>query len=138
MELESELERWQRELPGSFQLHRKEQTTLAQSSPQEVESSRFSTVLTLRYLSTRMLLHRATLEKALEGDPQKQGAASRSVFLQDFERSSMNLCLASAVDLIDIHYNASESKQPMLTTWWFSLFYGKIRRMGDEQPIWLD
>lgn len=120
--IESKLELWKRGVPQRFSIRTREQMSY---ESEDTDASRISTVLTLRYLSARMLLHRAVLERALEGDPQNEVQRCKSAFQYNFEKTSLDLCVSAAVDMIDIHHETSQLNRPMLTTWWFSLFYGK-------------
>lgn len=122
-DLESKLEAWKCDLPLSLGVKGREQ--IVQDSTGDSELARLSTVLTLRYLSARMLLHRAVLERFLEADTPKPKRRGGSVFMESLEKTSLTLCVSSAVDLIDIHHETSKSRRRMLTTWWFSLYYGK-------------
>ncbi|KEF58356.1 uncharacterized protein A1O9_06282 [Exophiala aquamarina CBS 119918] len=121
--LEVRLEAWKVKLP--FPLHIRTRDEIVQDPVDSSEYSRLSTVLTLRYLSTRTLLHRAILTRFLDQNHQRATATGRSVFLRSSENISLDLSVSSAIEMIEIHYAMSKVSQRMLTTWWFSLYYGK-------------
>lgn len=85
----------------------------------------FSTVITLRYLSTRTLLHRAMVTRFLDYNGQKDSKGEEWSFLHDFGRTSLEVCVRSAAEMIEIIHTASEGGYRMLTTWWFSIYYSK-------------
>ena len=60
----------------------------------------------------------------LDYDAQKTGSAEDWSFLKDFGRVSLEVGVCSAMEMIEIIYTASEGHHLMLTTWWFSLYYG--------------
>lgn len=121
--LESKLETWRSCLPPLLKIKTKDE--IIQSPIDTSDHARLSTVLTLRYLSTRTLLHRAILTRFLDQESGTTTSAIQSIFLQTSEKISLDLSVSSAVEMIEIHHAMSKSSQKMLTTWWFSLYYGK-------------
>lgn len=120
--LEAKLEAWKTNLPLSLHIRTKDE--IVQDPFDTSDYSRLSTVLTLRYLNTRTLLHRAILTRFLDQTSQTATTTGQSVFLRTSENISLDLCVSSAVEMIEIHYAMSKISQQMLTTWWFSLYYG--------------
>ena len=121
--IESKLEAWKSGLPMSLSIKTKEEIVLNPIDTSDL--SQLSTVLTLRYLNTRTLLHRAVLTRFLDNDVQRTANSSQSIFLRSCETISLDLSVMSAIEIIEIHHAMSKSRQKMLTTWWFSLYYGK-------------
>ena len=121
--IDSKLEAWKSGLPMSLRIKPKEEIVLNPVDTSDL--SQLSTVLTLRYLNTRTLLHRAVLTRFLDNDVQRTATTSQSIFLRSSETISLDLSVMSAIDIIEIHHAMSKSRQRMLTTWWFSLYYGK-------------
>ena len=105
-------------------------------------ASQLSAVITLRYLSARVLLHRAIVARFLDHDIPKPGAgnAEEWVFLQNFGSSSLEICVQSATEIIVIIHSVTESQHRMLTTWWFSIYYSEFPTLppaygrSDSQP----
>ena len=91
---------------------------------QELQYSRPQIVLTLRYLSVRIMLHRVVLteylERVAEGFHTDQ-PESFNILGQGY----ISLCSESAREIIDLitHYRGV---QGMLPSWWFVLYYGKL------------
>lgn len=81
-----------------------------------------SAVITLRYLNARILLHRGVLARFLDHD----GSKEEWDFLKLFGRSSIEVSVIAASELIDIIHSVAECQHRMLTTWWFSIYYSKF------------
>lgn len=122
MSLEAKLEDWKTDLPFPLRIRTKDE--IVQDPVDKSDYSRLSTVLTLRYLNIRTLLHRAVLTRFLDQNHLTTVTTGQSVFLQASENISLDLSVSSAVEMIEIHYAMSKVSQQMLTTWWFSLYYG--------------
>lgn len=120
--IESKLETWKKELPVMIGVRTSKE--ILQNLAGTSDISRFSTVLTLRYLNARTLLHRAVLTRFLDSEGQNMTANADWVLLRALEKTSLDLSVSSAVEMIEIHQAMSNSCQRMLTTWWFSLYYG--------------
>lgn len=82
-----------------------------------------STVITLRYLITRILLHRRIIVCFLNSQKEEYAGLESPEFLKIFGRPSLELGVLSASEMIGIIYNLSEHQHSMLTTWWFSIYY---------------
>ena len=121
--LEPQLAKWKAELPPQLAIKTKED--ILHDLQDSSIFSPLSTVITFRYISTRTLLHRPMIIRFLDHDPQKPGSVEEWSFLKDFGRASLEVGVRSAVEMIEIIYTASEGDHLMLTTWWFSLYYGQ-------------
>jgi len=97
--------------------------------------SQLSAVITLRYLNTRILLHRPILARFLDHDDHKPGSAEEWAFLQQFGKSSLEVSILSALELIDIIHSVSECQHRMLTTWWFSIYYSEFLSIFHMAPL---
>ena len=123
--IESKLEAWKSGLPVALRIKTKEEIIM---NPVDTSDfSRLSTVLTLRYLNAKTLLYRAVLTRLLDNDPQRTASTSHSVFVHSAERICLDLNVIAATEMIEIHHAMLRSRQKMLTTWWFSLHYGKVQ-----------
>ena len=121
--IEPQLAKWKAELPPHLAIKTKED--ILQDLQDSSIYSALSTVMTLRYISTRTLLHRPMIICFLDYDAQKAGSGEEWSFLKDFGRASLEVGVRFAVEMIEIIYTASEGHHIMLTTWWFSLYYGQ-------------
>ena len=90
---------------------------------------RLSVIIMLRYLNTRILLHRPILSAFL-----RQRARSRSSgdsvtredsFFNDLGERSVRICQQSAMEIVEIVHKTS-SPPALLGAWWFTAYYSKI------------
>ena len=121
---DSKLESWKKELPFALRVRTRQE--IVQGLVEQPDDFQLSAVLTLRYLNARTLLHRAVLAHLLDIERHNTVSASESAFLTSIENTSLEISVFSAVEMIEIHYAMSTSNQQMLTTWWFSLYYGEF------------
>jgi hypothetical protein len=128
--LEQRLSAWKRNLFP--QLQRRPWDTL---DPDSVSAStwdpvfdRLSVIITLRYLNTRILLHRPVLSAFL-----RKRACYRSIgvesdeedpYFQDLAGKSLKICGQSAMEIVQIVHKTSKPPT-MLGAWWFSTYYSK-------------
>ena len=126
--IEPDLSTWKAELPPNLCVIRRENLLAHLKNPSLFSS--LSTVITLRYLNTRAMLHRAMLTRFLDYDGPKDGSSEEWSFLLEFGRTSLNICVYSAAEVIEIIYTASEGGYRMLTTWWFSIYYGQYHKQS--------
>lgn len=125
--IEWKLQEWRRDLPTLLRIRRPAEMTI--TSPSQFD--RLGIVLTLRYLFARLLLHRASLTRLLDRLGNNMGAgnfnfADAGDFFQKSSISSLEACVASAIELVEIMYTLSSSGHRMLMSWWFSVYYGVI------------
>ncbi|KIY00691.1 uncharacterized protein Z520_03356 [Fonsecaea multimorphosa CBS 102226] len=128
--LEHKLEVWKQNLPPQLQQLPLEIKATGSDSPSPAFApvfDRLSVILTLRYLNTRILLHRPILSACLRqrypfGAHEGPSPEAHGDFLHEFANVSIDICERSAVEVIDIVCNAS--RQPgLLGTWWFTAYY---------------
>ncbi|KAJ9502334.1 hypothetical protein H2202_002399 [Exophiala xenobiotica] len=128
LSLEQRLSAWKRNLFP--QLQRRPWDTL---DPDSVSAStwdpvfdRLSVIITLRYLNTRILLHRPVLSAFL-----RKRACYRSIgvesdeedpYFQDLAGKSLKICGQSAMEIVQIVHKTSKPPT-MLGAWWFSTYY---------------
>lgn len=124
MALETKLEAWKSSLPDDLKIQSKEQTI--QRLIDTSTMARLSIVLSLRYLNARTLLHRIILIVLLDREAQKTNFDNDSIFLRNAEAISLELSVASATEVIQIHHAIPNHSPPMLTIWWFSVYYSKL------------
>ncbi len=131
LSLEQRLSAWRRNLFP--QLQRRPWDTL---DPDSVWASawdpvfdRLSVIITLRYLNTRILLHRPMLSAFL-----RKRACYRSLgvqsdeedpYFQDLAEKSLKICAQSAMEIVQIVHKTS-APPTLLGAWWFSTYYSKM------------
>ncbi|KAK4905083.1 hypothetical protein LTR49_025576 [Elasticomyces elasticus] len=121
MSLESQLTTWKSTLPLRLRIQTKEDIPTNAQEPSAV--SAMGTVITLRYMHTRMLLHRPMIARFLSYDRKVSSNEQEWNFLKDFGRVSLEVGVRAAAGMIDFIHSATEGPCLMLTSWWFSLYY---------------
>ena len=131
--LEQRLARWKRDLFP--QLH---QTPWEALEPESVSVSSFepifdklSVITTLRYLNTRILLHRPILSSLLL---QKVSRPRDNPFLLKIREQSIKTCEGCAMEVVDIVYKTSKSPF-LLGAWWFSAYYSGSLSQSSSFPL---
>ncbi|KAF2168893.1 hypothetical protein M409DRAFT_20907 [Zasmidium cellare ATCC 36951] len=85
------------------------------------------TILTLRYLSARLLLHRPILLRMLQDMSRSNTITSDNALLEQFGASSISASLVNATDIIELVRTATTSpsaaQRDVLGAWWFTLYY---------------
>lgn len=128
--LERELSAWKRSLFP--QLQRRPWDTL---DPETISMSawdpvfdRLSVIINLRYLNTRILLHRPILSAFLRERARFSNGGETleqdDPFFYDLGRRSVNICQQSASEIVDIVHKTS-SPPALLGAWWFTAYYSK-------------
>ena len=132
--IEQQLLSWERslapplQLVSSASLH--ELPTEQPSLNLQYCSWRFRVILTLRYLNVRVLLHRPVLVKFISASRSPDRDSQDLRLLQQIGMNSMQICIESAMEIIDIVFRAVSEpgwKQSLLGAWWFSLYYSKAQ-----------
>lgn len=121
--VEQALNTWKLQLPVDLRVTSKNE--IMQFQGDSPPFSHLSTVLTLRYLMARLLLHRPVVARFLD-HKKGQGSFEESEFLELFGGPGLKLGVRSASEMIDIVHSMSEHQHIMLTTWWFSIYYGQF------------
>lgn len=114
---------WRAQLPAELRVKSKDEIMKCLNASSIF--SHLSTVLTLRYLMARLLLHRPVVSRFLDCK-NEQGCFENSEFLELFGGPNLKLALRSASEMIDIIFSLSEHQHLMLTTWWFSIYYSEF------------
>lgn len=87
---------------------------------------RLSVIITLRYLNTRIVLHRPILSAFLRQRGRSRGSAetvpSEDPFFNDLGERSVRICQQSAMEIVDIVYKTSRPPA-LLGAWWFTAYY---------------
>ncbi|EXJ54849.1 uncharacterized protein A1O5_12915 [Cladophialophora psammophila CBS 110553] len=127
MAIEPQLTAWKAELPSHIRLQTRD-TMIEATNPAVSDAPidiTMSLVLTLRFLHTRMLLHRRMLVCFLQNGRSTADTDGEWNFLMNFGKASVEMCLSAALDILDILKSNSPSptKSPVLTTWWFQIYY---------------
>ena len=89
-----------------------------------------STILTLRYLNLRLLLHRPVLVKFFEYQNDTMGREEEAMLLQQFGTTSVCQCYQTSTEIVSIVHSAIgvPDTLELLGAWWFTLYYSKISR----------
>jgi hypothetical protein len=135
--VEQKLATWKQELPAHLQ--RRPWDTL---DPDSVSVStwdpvfdRLSVVLTLRYLNTRIVLHRPILNVFLRQRARRnagiEAASGEDAFFSDLGERSIQICQKAAMEIVDIVYKTSRPPA-LLGAWWFTAYYSECRFIGLE------
>ncbi|KAL7780978.1 hypothetical protein V8C43DRAFT_328867 [Trichoderma afarasin] len=124
MPIEQRLNEWREKLYRQLQ-RRPWGNNISMKNDSEAIFDKLSTIMTLRYLNIRILLHRPVLstvllhrhtsysDRNLERDPP---------FSRNVAELSIESCQQSAIDIIDIVYKTRDSYLA-LKTWWFTIYY---------------
>ena len=129
--IEPRLATWKAKLPEYLRVQTKED--VRQNSQEASIFHPLRTVITLRYLCARVLLHRPMVARFLDHDGMKEGASEEWSFLLDFGRTSLEIGVRSAAEMIEIIYTSFACRHHMLTTWWFSIYYREYSRDKAER-----
>ena len=87
-----------------------------------------STILTLRYLNLRLLLHRPILVKFFEYQNDVTTHEEEAILLQQIGTNSISRCHRAATEIISIVHSATgtPAMRELLGAWWFTLYYSMI------------
>lgn len=80
--------------------------------------------MTLRYLNTRVLLHRPIMIHFLRHIYERNVDLQEDGFLLKCSRSSLQICIDSAAETISTIEKVGP-RPYLLGAWWFNLYYGK-------------
>lgn len=127
--LEGELLQWSKNLPSQLavmQCHQVAQEQLPPTDSLEILARRQRTVLTLRYLNARILVHRPVLEGLLEAIHSEGLDMEYFQMMRQAGSNSVSFGVTCATKLIYITHRliaGSEQGSQALGAWWFSLYY---------------
>ncbi|KAJ5556797.1 hypothetical protein N7494_000712 [Penicillium frequentans] len=127
--IEQNLFSWERSLPASLQLITR--ADLDKMSQEKISGTKsfswkFRVILTLRYLNVRVLLHRPVLVKFIIASRAPDRDPEDLKLLQRIGMNSMAICTMSAMEIINIIFQAVSDpqwKQSLLGAYWYSLYY---------------
>ena len=129
--IEHEVGQWERDLPPILQLRKGIVTSpTTPMGDQDLHIRKFSTILTLRYLNLRILLHRPVLVIFLDNCNTPNVDTQNPMLLQQVAGNMISMCIQSSMDIIAIVHEAlcvHEPQYKLLGAWWFSLYYSKSR-----------
>jgi hypothetical protein len=125
VELEQELRDWQQSLPPSLVLRSSSQLLSDDYTIDDYTLERFRLILTLRYLSVQLLLHRPSLTKSLANvnSAAQPGPSSISQMQVNFNRT----CVRVAEEIVDMLHSALTRPslgRGVIGAWWFTMYYG--------------
>ncbi|KAH7028666.1 fungal-specific transcription factor domain-containing protein [Macrophomina phaseolina] len=132
--LETQLQDWKANLPSDLHLHQHHHhdPSLPPSPASSLIHTRFTTVLALRFLNLRILIHRPVLTSILDATAAAHGGSGGSgaanPLLQQIGAYNLNCCLESSLEIIAIVRAAVLTRgggRPAspLGAWWFTLYY---------------
>ncbi|KAH6867512.1 fungal-specific transcription factor domain-containing protein [Thelonectria olida] len=120
LEAEQDLTKWVQELPQALPQVTASELNRLQGT-EDRQTCRFRTILTLRFLNVRTLLHRAVLSQLLELQPQESVGTGQD-FIFRMGASSVESCVEAAVESIGIISHATH-QQDLLPIWWYSVYF---------------
>lgn len=126
IDIEDRLSAWKASLPDILTLE-PWISPYEPSTHSNAVATRLIVISKLRYLSTRLLLHRPILSNFLQLDTDRDEGSAWDVdsFTMDSARRSIAVCYACATEIIDI-IHALSNTPALLPAWWFSLHYSKL------------
>jgi hypothetical protein len=128
--LEQKLAAWKHNLIGHLQRRPwdVQETDSVSVSTWDPVFDRLSVILALRYLNTRIVLHRPILSAFLRQRGGLKGAAVSSPhedpFFNDLGERSVRICQQSAIEIVEIVHKTSKPPA-LLGAWWFTAYYSK-------------
>ena len=92
------------------------------------QGQKLSTILTLRYLNLRLLLHRPILVKFFDYQNDMKSYNEEAMLLQQVGTSSIAQCNQLATEIISIVHSAIRvpDSRELLGAWWFTLYYSML------------
>ena len=123
-ELEQSLIVWQSNLPPAL---KDIDRTLSLNGEPTTTLLRQGLVLRLRFLQTRLLLHRATMVhilRSFNSTTQEDQALLSNAFIRTSAWASVDACVESAREMIYI-VDRVDARPDLLGAWWYTLYYGK-------------
>ena len=122
LKLETDLLKWKRQLPKELPLQPCISTPI--ESEQAPIFERLNLIMTLRYLNTRVLLHRPVLTHFLRHIYDQNVDLEGNDFLVQCSRYSLQVCIDSAAEIIST--TEKKGTRPyLLGAWWFTLYYSQ-------------
>ncbi|KAK0642796.1 Thiamine repressible genes regulatory protein thi1 [Lasiodiplodia hormozganensis] len=129
--LETQLQDWKSCLPADLHYHapKSPPNTTTPASPLPTASSttlihtRAATVLILRFLNLRILVHRPILTTILDSVAANAAHHPPDLLLKQVGAYNLNCCLESALSIITIVRTTLRSAPQALGAWWFTLYY---------------
>lgn len=130
--LETQLQDWKSTLPADLHYHGPKSppnTTTTPASPLPTATStnlihtRAATVLILRFLNLRILVHRPILTTILDSVAANAAHHPPDLLLKQVGAYNLNCCLESALSIITIVRTTLRSAPQALGAWWFTLYY---------------
>ncbi len=118
--LEKELGEWLRRLPAPLKIGRSFEISIHDGDT--AVEQRLNTVLTLRYLNARLLLHRPIVVKLLAYLGGEQHVQTEVDYLVKIGPSSIHSLVKDSTELIMIINDAIQQNR-ILGAWWFNLYY---------------
>ncbi|KAL4965735.1 Zn(II)2Cys6 transcription factor [Aspergillus stella-maris] len=118
------LEEWVPSVPAHMALIKSSDCTGQLGRDRGID--RFRLILTLRYYNVRLLINRTVLVRLCEGMDDHAVQSHDCLALQDIARSTVQMCVESATEIINILRIVVESErqqQGLLGFWWFALYY---------------
>lgn len=130
-EIEGSMLDWEQSVPSTLPTISGSQ--LAESLQEHVITAiaeqrlKLRTILTLRFMNTRLLLHRPVLLRMLKNMSGSNNITSDNALLEQFGANSISASLLNATEIIELVRMATTSPlaagKDVLGAWWFTLYY---------------
>jgi hypothetical protein len=128
LSLEQGLAMWRNNLFPQLQNRPWDALNPTSASPPSLDPvfDKLSVVIALRYLNTRILLHRPVLSALLE-QRKAPNTSTGEHYLTGLAEQSVTVCRDCALEVIQIVWRISTSRSTnLLGAWWFSAYYSKF------------
>ena len=132
--LEQELIYWEQTLHPDLKMISSEQLAITSSLPRTTldhqSDQQLQTILTLRFLNIRLLLHRPVLVKFLDSRSASQRDVHEIQMLRQIGVHSIQVCMHSATEIISIVHaivTATGSTRTSVGAWWYTLYFSEHR-----------
>jgi len=100
--------------------------------------NRLSVIMTLRYLNTRILLHRPILSSFLRRKTRslsdQPAPENNELFFLNLGDRSIQVCESSAMEMVNIIHKMSKPPS-LLGAWWFSAYYSQFQPRSSPQLV---
>lgn len=119
-QLDQELSDWQNALSTDLSLLARENPPAEPVS--DPVGERYRTILTLRFLNTKLLLHRPVFMKSLGSSSNQDHRRSFGEMRKTFNTSVVR-CATESVTIVHTMLTSQKLGRHLLGAWWFTLFY---------------
>lgn len=106
---------------------------------EDVIAERYRVILSLRFLSTKLLLHRPIFVKSLRAMPMASSMRS----MGEMRRRSNTAAVRAAEEIVALVHQVlsqGDTGRRLLGAWWFTLWYGKLMSNArlHSRSVWIE